>query len=137
MPALLLDTHAWIWGVTGTPMSPRATRAITAALGKGQLFLSATSVWEAVTLGYQGVLKMAPTPHAWAMKAVEASGVAVEPMDASIAAEAAALRATGPHKDGHDLTILVTAVQRRLHLVTRDAAVIRLASARGVPVIEC
>lgn len=137
MPALLLDTHAWIWGVSGVAMSPRATRTITRGLARGEVFLSATSIWEAVTLGYQDKVKMAPTPHMWALTAVATSGVCVEPMDAAIAAEVAALRATGPHKDGHDLTILVTAIQRKLHLVTRDAAVLRLAAERGVSVIEC
>ena len=48
---VLLDTHIWVWWLTGDPaLTARERTALDAAATRGELCLAAISLWEAQML---------------------------------------------------------------------------------------
>ena len=58
---LLLDTHIWIWYLTGSSsISPELRKAVEA--DDSDVFLSPISVWETIVLAEKGRLELEPDP---------------------------------------------------------------------------
>jgi PIN domain nuclease of toxin-antitoxin system len=123
---LLLDTHVWIWLMDGTTgkLAAGIRSRIQAASGKGQVYISAISVWEVATLEAKGKLTLSMDCGAWVDRALAAPGVQLAGLTASIAVDSTRLP-EGLHGDPADRILVATA--RSLHgtLVTRDALILK------------
>jgi PIN domain nuclease of toxin-antitoxin system len=58
---LLLDTHVWIWYLSGNPRLS-STLQITIAQDTNELWLSPISIWEALLLAEKGRIILEPNP---------------------------------------------------------------------------
>jgi len=125
----LLDTHVWIWWVTG---QKTLTHAELEELGKlaesERLAISAISPWEAQMLHARGRLRLEIPFETWLLQAV-APPVEVVPLDVSVIL---ALNQLPPsfHGDPADRIIVATARARDLALATRDRGIRRSRTVR-------
>lgn len=118
MAAVLLDTHAFVWGQTAPHrLSDRAKDAIAAA---DVVWVSAICFFEIAQkarLGkwpeIVGVLEGLPALH-------EAQGGRISPLDGEICLQAGSL--PWLHRDPFDRLIAATALRRRMTLVSADEA---------------
>ena len=114
---ILLDTHAFLWWLQGSPrLSPTARTAIDDA--GNVILVSAASAWEITTKYRLGKLPGA------AVVASDVSGVIADqgfdelPITVDDAARAGAL--PSPHGDPFDRMLAAQALSRRLTLVSVD-----------------
>jgi PIN domain nuclease of toxin-antitoxin system len=125
-PPFLLDTHIWVWHVSGSDRLPRGLReALDAAVG--QLWLSPISVWEVAMLHGRGRLELQGGPRRWVEQAL-----ARFPLDEASLTREVALRShevTLVHRDPADRLIAATALVHDLTLVSVDE---RLPAASGL-----
>ncbi|WP_038058632.1 type II toxin-antitoxin system VapC family toxin [Thermus amyloliquefaciens] len=127
-PPLLLDTHAWVWFLTGSDMLPSPLRAhLEEARREKRLFISAITPWEVAVLARKGRIVFSMDPMDWLDAALRIPGIQVVPLDAWVAIKAAYLDL--PHPDPADRFILATALKLAAVLITRDG---RLRSYGGV-----
>lgn len=127
---VLLDTHFWIWWVTGQDMLTKAERT---ALGKaaqsGELALSAISLWEAQMLHARGRLELEIPFDSWLLQASAAAVVELVPIDVGVILALNKLPESF-HGDPADRIIVATARARNLSLATRDRGIRRSRAAR-------
>jgi PIN domain nuclease of toxin-antitoxin system len=123
---LVLDSHVWVKFVAGASLSKRARAAIERAAGAGRgVIIPAISLWEIARLAQDGRLKLGDRPERWfdaALATVSGNLAAITP---EIALMAARLRC---HGDPADRLIIATALASDAVLVTRDVAILELAS---------
>ncbi len=76
----LLDTHIWVWWLTGNPaLTTRERTALDTAATAGELFLAAISLWEAQMLHARKRFAL-PLPFAdWLPRAAAPAVVTVLP----------------------------------------------------------
>ncbi|MFN3368057.1 MAG: type II toxin-antitoxin system VapC family toxin [Thermus sp.] len=118
-PPFLLDTHAWVWFLTGSDMLPIGLRAhLEEARQEKRLFISAITPWEVAVLARKGRIVFSLDPRDWLETALRVQGIQVVPLDAQVAVKAAYLNL--PHPDPADRFILATALRLAAVLVTRD-----------------
>ncbi len=111
---LLLDTHIYLWAVTGSPrLKARARKLIESA---EEAYVSAASIWEIAIKARLGKISADPEELA---AAIEPSGFIELPVRASHAAGIGAL--AHHHNDPFDRLLLAQALQEPLRLVTADA----------------
>jgi PIN domain nuclease of toxin-antitoxin system len=124
---LLLDTHAFLWFVTGDArLSRAARRALEAA--DNELILSAASVWEMAIKASLGRLTLPGSVEEYVAEKVE-SGFGVLSVDWT---HAAAVERLPPHHgDPFDRLLAAQALAEDLPLVTGD----RVFGAYGVKVV--
>lgn len=112
---LLLDTHVFVWAVSGSRLlKPETRRAIESA---DRVFVSAASIWEIAIKARLG--KIDADPDALA-QAIDASGFTELPVKASHAAGVAKLKLH--HSDPFDRLLIAQAIAEPLRLLTADAA---------------
>lgn len=114
---MVLDTHIWIWWITGMPQaSPEVLELI--RLNRASLCISAMSLWEAHLLMEKKRLVVRGKPDRVILKWLETYPLEVVP----ISGEIALLGRTLPieHGDPADRLILATAVSRKTQLITAD-----------------
>jgi PIN domain nuclease of toxin-antitoxin system len=116
--SLLVDTHAFLWFMTGDRrLSRTARRAIDDS--EGEWWLSAASVWEIAIKASLGRLTLpAPADRYFAEKVQE--GLQVLPVDWEHAA--AVGRLAFHHRDPFDRLIVAQAQSERLPVATNDPA---------------
>jgi len=110
-PALVLDTHVWIWMAAGDQ------RAGTLKEYAGRLLLPAIGVWETAMLAAKGRLKLLPDLETWVARNLE-SPVEMEPLSAEISVRSS--RLDDFHGDPADRLIVATALVLQMPLVTAD-----------------
>jgi PIN domain nuclease of toxin-antitoxin system len=124
--ALVLDTHVWVKFVAGAALAKRARAAIERAAGRPQgVFIPAISLWEIARLASDGRVRLGDRPERWfdaALATVSGTVAAITPEIALLAA------GLGGHGDPADRLIVATALATDAVLVTRDAAILELAS---------
>jgi PIN domain nuclease of toxin-antitoxin system len=126
--ALVLDTHVWVKFVAGASLSKRARGAIERATGaRRRILIPAISLWEIARLERDGRLKFGERPERWFDAALATVSGSIAAITAEIAIVAARL---GFHGDPADRLIIATALASDAVLVTRDAAILDLASSR-------
>ena len=113
---LLLDTHIFLWYITGDrKIDSFVRRAIEDA---DVTYLSAASVWEA-TVKYQlGKLPLPEPPHPWLRMQREQHEIESLPVDEAAVAHLGELKAH--HRDPFDRILICQALEHDLHVVTVD-----------------
>jgi PIN domain nuclease of toxin-antitoxin system len=126
----LLDTHIWVWWLTGDAALPTRERtALDNAATEGELYLAAISLWEAQMLHARKRLAL-PLPFAdWLPRAAAPAVVTVLPLDVPVLVALDKLPGRF-HGDPADRLIVATARTHRLPLATRDR---RIRASRTVP----
>lgn len=117
---LLLDTHVWIWLNNGSPeLKPAIIREIDHAASRGELFISAISVWEIATLVSKKRILLRTSIQEWINQALSQPGIELVPLSPAIAVESTVLP-NGLNADSADRMIVATARIKSLVLMTRD-----------------
>ena len=115
---LLLDTHAFLWFVTGDPrMGGKARRQMEA--GETELYLSAASVWEMAIKTSLGRLTLPTSLHEYVEEKIEA-GFRILPVEWPHAAAVAKL--PFHHKDPFDRLIIAQGMTEKIPIVSGDQA---------------
>ncbi|MDX2237516.1 MAG: type II toxin-antitoxin system VapC family toxin [Hyphomonadaceae bacterium] len=117
--ALLLDTHAFLWFVSGSSRLSSAARNAIAAQDT-QAFVSAASAWEITTKYRIGKLPEFAVIAADVPKVIVERGFMALPVSAEHGHHAGAL--PGAHGDPFDRMLAAQALLDRLTLVSNDAA---------------
>ena len=128
--SVLLDTHIWIWWLTGQTLTDRERAALGTAAEAGQVALSAISLWEAQMLHAHGRLRLQVPFDAWLLQATAPSVVRLLPLDVSVVLALNKLPASF-HGDPADRIIVATARAHDLPLATRDRPIRRARLARS------
>ena len=127
---VLLDTHFWIWWVTGQDtLTAAERRALGTAAESGQLALSAISLWEAQLLHARGRLHLEMPFEAWLVQAAAADVVQVIPLDVTVILALNKLPESF-HGDPADRIIVAAARARDLPLATKDRGIRRSRAVR-------
>jgi PIN domain nuclease of toxin-antitoxin system len=122
---LLLDTHMWVWWLTGASDLPARERdTLDRAAARTELRLSAISLWEAQLLHARRRLEL-PLPFAdWLRRAAAPEVVTLLPLDVDVVLALDDLPASF-HGDPADRLIAATARAHRLPVATHDKAIRR------------
>ncbi|MDP2794600.1 MAG: type II toxin-antitoxin system VapC family toxin [Sulfurisoma sp.] len=120
MSLVLLDTHVWVWLLSGSSrMGPKARKAIQRSLAKEAVLVSAISPWEVAMLVSKGRLVLDRDVGEWIQAALALPGVRLEPLSPEIAV--ASTRLPGVlHPDPADRIIAATARHLGAVLMTED-----------------
>ncbi len=135
--ALLLDTHMFLWLVTGMPgtASRRSWQLIKAAAQRNALAVSEITFWEIAAKSRKKRLHLDPDTNTWLADAAKLPGIGVIQLDRSVLIESALLEI--PNRDPADRMLVATALRYDLRLATADADVIEDArSVRRLRVLD-
>lgn len=129
---IVLDTHVWVWWVSGVePLPPKARRLIRAAREQKAIYLSSISVWEVAQLAARGRLQLTMNVVDWVAKSEVLPFVHFIPVDNAIALKSVQLPGT-LHQDPADRMIIATALTLGFPLVTRDEKIARYPHVRTI-----
>lgn len=135
---LLLDTHAWLWTLDGSPgsMSVAAIELIERAANSGRLYVSDISFWEVSLKAAAGKLLLSIAPTLWLTRAAQAPGIRTLPVTRDVLIQSTLLAGT-PHADPADRMLIAQAQLGGLSLLTCDGGIVEYAGVqRGVPVCD-
>jgi PIN domain nuclease of toxin-antitoxin system len=120
---VLLDTHVWVWWLSGDGRLPaREREALDRLAGRKELRLSAISLWE-VQMAYAKKRFQPEDPfEVWLRAATRPDVVQLVPIDASVAVALNSLPA-GFHNDPADRLIVATTLVHSLPLATHDSTI--------------
>ena len=119
----LLDTHVWIWWLTGAPPLPAAEREALGRLAeKTPPCISAVSLWEAEMLVAKGRIVLTEPFDRWVRRMSASDVVTVLPLDADVVVAVHGLPATF-QGDPADRLIVATARAVGLPIATHDRAI--------------
>lgn len=132
LTAVVLDTHALVWLVSGDDqLSAAARKRIEAA---PCVWVSAITVWEIGMLVARGRLQLTRDVQEWMDEVLALPGVRLAPVDAEVAI--AATRLPGElHGDPADRIIVATARHLGAALVTADEKILAWGSEGHLAVI--
>lgn len=135
--AVLLDTHIWVWYVENESrrFSKRITPLVERAVQRGNIIVSAISVWEIAQLEALRRLELSMDVRSWVGRALGFPGVRLKGLSPSIAIESTRLPGA-PHRDPADRILIATARLMGAALVTCDQAVLAYAKKGHVRVVD-
>ncbi len=114
---LLLDTHVWIWYLSGNEsLSETLQTAIND--DNNELWLSPISIWETLLLAEKGRIVLKPTPEEWIQDSLQELKTKEAPLSNEIAILSRQLKLE--HQDPADRFIAATAIHLDLILATVD-----------------
>lgn len=132
--AFVLDTHAWIWYVSGDAEIKASSRNyLETKFANNPVLIPAICVWEIALLSKRSRLHLAKPLADWVHEALSRPRFTLSPLDERIAMEAANLP-PGFHNDPADCMIVATARVADATLVTRDKRIIDYAESGHVRV---
>jgi PIN domain nuclease of toxin-antitoxin system len=135
-PALLLDTHVWIWLNEGLPeLALEQRRSIDAAARRGQAWVSIISAWEVSLLHSKQRLHLRTSCLDWVNRAL-APPLALATLTPEIAVESNGLPGQF-HSDPVDRIITATARIEGMTVVTRDRQILAYAAQGHVSALPC
>jgi PIN domain nuclease of toxin-antitoxin system len=135
--ALLLDTHVWLWYVEEDRkrFARRIEPLVEAAVQRGELLISAISVWEIAVLDAIRRIELSQDVRTWVGRALGFPGVRLKGLSPSIAIESTRLPGT-LHRDPADRILVATARLTGAALVTCDERVLSYARQGHVRVVD-
>ncbi|MDP3368516.1 MAG: type II toxin-antitoxin system VapC family toxin [Brevundimonas sp.] len=135
---VLLDTHALIWIVLGSPIRGEAADAAAAAAAERALHVSAATAWEVGLICHKPALTsvMGRSARDWFAKAIEITRANLVSLDADLMLDVGELPEP-VHRDPTDRMLIATARANDLTLVTRDRAILTYAALGHVRAIAC
>lgn len=123
IPLAVLDTHAWVWWMNGSPELGGGARHLLERAGPERpVLVPDVCLWEVATLASLGRLRLAIRLEEWLLRASAPPLVEVVPITPAIAAEVASLPDSF-HRDPADRLIVSTARSFGLPLLTADARI--------------
>jgi PIN domain nuclease of toxin-antitoxin system len=135
--ALLLDTHIWLWYVENEQkrFSRRIEPLVEAAIQRGELLISAISVWEIAVLDAIRRIELAQDVRTWLGRALGFPGVRLRGLSPSIAIESTRLPGA-IHRDPADRILIATARLTGAALVTCDERLLAYARQGHLQVVD-
>ena len=122
---IVLDTHVWVWWVSGAEPLPRKVKtALDQHRKDGTIRVSSISVWEVAQLVARGRLKLTMDVEDWIAKSEVIPFLGFVPVDNRIAVRSTRLPGT-LHSDPADRIIIATALEHRLVVLTPDTLITR------------
>jgi PIN domain nuclease of toxin-antitoxin system len=114
---LLLDTHVFLWFITG---SPKLDASVIQAIRDpaNEVYLSAVSVWEAIVKQQLGKLPLPEPAQLYLPQQRDRHGIASLALDEASVAKLAGLPPV--HRDPFDRMLVCQAISNALTLVTVD-----------------
>lgn len=117
---LLLDTHAWIWLISGSKqISPSSIKFIERANKTQNIFISSISCWEIAMLENKKRIVLEKPCLLWIKDSLKLTGIELINIFPEIAVESCNLP-DDFHGDPADRIIVATSRVKSLMLVTRD-----------------
>ena len=113
---ILLDTHIWLWYLSG---SDRLSAEKRASLDSDTKAVSVISCGEVAKLVERKRLTLNVSVHSWIEQALEPSGISLLPLESDIAVLSTQLPETF-HKDPADQIIVATSLFFDIPLATND-----------------
>jgi PIN domain nuclease of toxin-antitoxin system len=124
--SLLLDSHVWVWAVTGDAELGRKTKAlIRDGARRGAVAVSGISFWELAVKAGKGRLEFSPDVRGWFAEASRVPGLGVIDVDRDLMLRATSL--DWSHSDPADRMLVATAIFHQLELVTADRVILEYA----------
>jgi PIN domain nuclease of toxin-antitoxin system len=121
---IVLDTHIWVWWVTGSPSLTAHLAQLIAAHEPTGLGVSAISCWEVAKLVERGKLKLNSPVLVWIEQALKYPGMVLLDLTPQISVESTQLPGTF-HRDPADQIIVATARTHGCPLLTADARILQ------------
>ena len=117
---IVLDTHAWVWWVSGArALSAKVARQIERHRERGTIRISSISVWEVAQLVERGRLELTMNVADWVARSEALPFLEFVPVDNRIAL--ASTRLPGSfHADPADRIIVATTQGLGATLITKD-----------------
>jgi PIN domain nuclease of toxin-antitoxin system len=117
---IVLDTHVWVWWVSGSqPLSAPAAAAIAEGVAERAVRISSISAWEVAMLVERGRLELTMDAADWVERSEALPFLEFVPVNNQIALRASRLPGY-THKDPADRIIVATAQVLGARLITRD-----------------
>ncbi len=136
MSKVLIDTHTWIWYVSGSKeLSKAVHKAITDALHEHRAYLAAISLWEICMLDKKRRIILEMPCLEWIHQFIDLTHVQILPLTPEIANESCFLPGEF-HEDLADRLIMATARVERLTLITRDERMIDYGKQKYASIIK-
>jgi PIN domain nuclease of toxin-antitoxin system len=117
---ILLDTHVFLWFISGDIRLPVSFRDQTLDPGN-EVFLSVVSIWEAIIKSQLGKLPLPEPPEIYIPEQRKRHGITSLDVNEGSVVELAKLPSL--HRDPFDRLLISQAIQHGLTLVTVDQAV--------------
>ena len=135
--AVLLDTHIWVWYVENEAkrFSRRITPIVERAVQRGDVLISAISVWEIAQLEAARRLKLSVDVRTWVGRALAFPGVRLKGLSPSIAIESTRLPGD-VHRDPADRILIATTRLMGAALVTCDDALLAYSKQGHLRVVD-
>lgn len=130
---ILLDTHIWIWNLSGSEALPSRFREILNN-EENEIWLSPISIWETIVLAEKGRLELKPNPVSWVRRALEKDDLKEAPINIEVAVRSRELDL--PHQDPADRFLAATAIIYGLELATVDRVLLKTDWLPTVPYLE-
>jgi PIN domain nuclease of toxin-antitoxin system len=127
---LLLDTHVWLWAVSGDTrrIGRRSRTLLTRGEARSTLRISTATIFEVAALHTSGRLRLVRPLEQWIEQAVAAPALRVSPVPAAVATDAGTIPRAAL-ADPIDRILVATARHLDATLLTSDGAVLDYASA--------
>ena len=126
---VLLDTHTWIWLLTGSArLGVKARKAIQRSIAEEAVLISAISPWEVAMLVSKGRLVLDRDVGEWVKAALSLPGLRLEPISPEMAVTSTRLPGI-IHSDPADRMIAATARHFGATLITADGLLLDYGSA--------
>ena len=114
---LLLDTHIFLWFISGDPRLPENWRDSTRDTGN-EVYLSVASVWETIVKYRLGKLPLPEPPESYLPTQRARHQIVSLPLDEASVRHLAVLPSI--HRDPFDRMLVCQAIEHELTLVTTD-----------------
>jgi PIN domain nuclease of toxin-antitoxin system len=135
---LVLDTHIWLWVVEGAHarLAASAIAEIEDASRRGQVLVSAISIWEVAMLEAKGRISLSRPLQEWVRAALRAPGISLLEISPEIAIESTRLPGT-THGDPADRILIASARVVGGRLATCDGRLIGYAEQGHLAALDC
>lgn len=122
---IVLDTHVWIWLMSGSSelVSSPCLQTIESAVKQAKIRIPAISVWEVAMLEASERIRLTIDCLDWIKQALSAPGISMVPLTPEIAVQSTRLPGNF-HGDPADRMIVATARRLDAFLITQDQRIL-------------